>query len=220
VVGFLEGEGVEVVFTSKADRDLPILTQFYQLEVPGPVEEKEAIGSGFSPFELRALLATVSDSEVLVWTEVQRVTYDIPLESWPADLSNSVHLARFEGLLSIHDSLCDLMRCEADGTYPLYGHVAIINEWLGRTVTPPWIVWGSEGQSRVEHSHLDGWQRAIEFPLAVEFINAFQFKTLVRCDECRNVFPKGGRSKHFFCSHRCGDRVSKRRTRSALSDDK
>lgn len=185
------------LFTSKADANLPLLTQFYQLEVP-VFEEPEPHIVGVAVLEMSPDLYT--------WAEGLRG--GALVSGWPGR-DSAEDLAEWGYLATVHAVFKMFMDCRVDGTIPPPEHVEALNKWFEVVLAPPRISWDDVGFD-FEFPGVDGLTLVIHRPLAVEALTVFRDNALGRCEECSSVFVRQ-KSGQKYCSHRCRVRVSGRK---------
>ncbi len=190
------------LFTSKADSGLPLLTQFYHLEVPYLDE---------LPVHLAGAALVATDPEILQWAEMLRGGYYVP--GWPG--TESVEdLTEWGYLANLYQILKSFMDCRVDGEVPSPAYVDALNSWLAVVMPAPFVAWNQDG-FKFDFPGVSGLVLLVHRPLAMEMLSAFQNGTLRRCEECRSVFveQKPGQK---YCSQRCRTRITSRRRYATL----
>jgi hypothetical protein len=197
------------LFTSKADADLPLLTQFYQLEFDPRVPEKS---------ELDRWMGRVCRPPRSFWTELT-----LPeLMERVKDPSCVRDLEPLRGLAQIHSVIRRVMDCLADGISSTFEDQEELHKWASAAPSPyqsQVLRWNSKNGRHQFNRTGPGWVDLLmrEMIKAVDHEAGGGARWFGRCEECKNAFL-GKKESQRFCSHRCGDRVSARRKRKGLSD--
>ncbi len=182
------------LFRNKADDDLPILTRFYQLDVP----ER---GAGESETEYEGRLFA---SELGVWISSYQP------ESRPSGLLPS-RIDDRAMLADLQRTIRGLMGALADGQVPTEYLQDDLTEFRLRYLAPKEIVFSPtlEGGVVVERC-IDDWADVYIIPILRAFEEAAIQGSFSRCAECESAFVLTRKGQK-YCSQRCSHRAGERR---------
>ncbi len=180
------------LFGSK-DSDLPLLTQFYQLE--------------FSRDSLAG-----SELDAWLW-RVHRAQFPSPPERadptrfWTQLRTDEHGARRLEWYADLHEVLHRVMPAIVDRRKQSEDDQVKLNELIKTGMEPPEVSWLGGVAPVIEYGGLPHMSRLLS-----EFLDAAVSGRLTRCEECANIFPRSRKGVR-YCSHRCGNRVSMRASR-------
>ena len=200
------------LFTSKADMDIPALTQFYQVEGDGELEE---FTRRFSPFyELMEKSDKVSESgkrQYLINETNLLKGIEKPLKELMFSFATNIKFNK-ENLFLFVDKYNKI--CKLEVSFSEHSPLYIVNDM------PNKIYFSKENFIKPDYLYVygDSHFHSVEDVLIFQFIDKLKEthglqkreKLFLLCHECSNVFvvQKEGQA---YCSQRCRSRVGERR---------
>jgi hypothetical protein len=189
----------------KADEHLPILTKLYQLEFDPYTGEGD-----IEPFMISFL-------------ESQRRLKD-PIPSLPKEINERASILR--GIGYFVSLVKRVMQSVADKTVPSADDEFEINQLFEANVKPSvrfvfdgktksgeqkgfWALFNYVDFPEDYIEHPAKWVELLKLITLPNLLKVIDDGVLVRCSECKNVFPQT-RKGQVYCSHRCSNRRSAR----------
>lgn len=223
------------LFTSKADAGLPLLTQFYQLDLPlsFDVDLEEGYDAIYwSEVLMESELRFWVDDTLAKWKRGRVAAGESHWASltntpvgWPDNHQNPKHRQMWAELARLQLLLQRLMDCAADVVAPASEDTERLNRWLAMLMPAPELVWivTEFGQARRNHIYLASpnvmlWHMILHKRLVTEFLEALEGGRLRRCEECGSVGSVFVEQKpgQKYCSQRCRTRITSRRRYATL----
>jgi len=195
------------IFTSKADADLPILTQAYQLDT-----ENEA--------EMLAFYASRRGEHSREWVKIYpEIQEDVTAVGLICQILQSVFDERFfnGGIRwNTREAFNQFLRGHSVRYHIAFNDTENITaeeyQREQEIMSTNGII--PAGKHRSVFYGSDGIAGSIGVELA-RLINDMNdgTKTLSQCEECKSIFARSGTRKQAFCSYRCQRRIASRRFR-------
>jgi hypothetical protein len=207
-----EGGLTMALFTNKADEDLPLLTQFYQLEFDIDNLEKSELDQWVG-----------SDGPEEYWSESENARRGGMVATRASRLSgsgpNTFYIPRLNRLAHAHPVIREIMACIADGVKPSRKTIFDFNQILA-TVPQLQVEWADVfgkpticKENRAKPRPVLVYQKLVsEMIVAIEpILEDHKAPTpFARCEECESpylIVKKG----QVYCSQRCRARAGERR---------
>lgn len=214
------------IFTSKADRGVPLLTQFYQLEIPLPTPFPGVYGRDLMETELLPWAAGIAQT-------TQGQVFRKGPDGEDVDASGEVswpQIIDMNRLGKIHPVMKRMMNAAADRKNPLPDDLVAFNAWQEACHTPaPRLHW-IDTTVNPDEPRFIVFQNAQPVRLAMKYIDrvlieqfsraliaqenhilprGWAFRGFSRCEECRSPFLVAKEGQR-FCSARCRQRQGQR----------